>query len=342
MRLFTRFPRSSAFSAFGWTPRLLSTPLRLQSSSQDFYQTLGVSPSASQDEIKAAYKKLALEFHPDRNKAADAEEKFKTISEAYSVVGNKSKRKDYDAMRAYGSPGSAGSYQSSSSSSGNYNDGGRPANPFGGANVRYQHILKEEADRLFRDIFGGMQVDQIFRDMDQQMRRSSGSGNPFYHSRQSSVNRDFGGSAAFRPFFRQDKFQVMEDEYGNRVEERTFTNANGTKYTVRNVSSQQPGASTNQSNDDFYSTAARNTTAQDDRFRFGNSSFRAAPNERTNDFGQSYFGVRTHGRSYWGIAVIVAWSIIIFTIIFASINFAFTHPIFLLAVLVLLYSRRMF
>ena len=340
MRLFARFPRTTLPSSLqGWTPLLLSTPLRLQSSSRDFYQTLGVSPNASQDEIKSAYKKLALEFHPDRNKAPEAEEKFKTISEAYSVVGNKTKRKDYDASRSYGTAGSASSYHQSSYDGGQ--GGPRPSNPFGGANVRYQNISKEEADRLFRDIFGGMQVDQIFRDMDQQMRRTQGSGNPFYHSRQSPVNRDFGSNSSFRPFFRKDSFHVTEDEYGNRVQEGTYTSANGTKYTVRNFSSQQPGASTNQTTEEFYDNAARNTTAQDNRFRFSNTSFRVNPKERSNDFGQ-YFGVRTHGRSYWGIAVIIAWSVVVFTIIFASLNFAFTHPIFLLAVLVLLYSRRMF
>src|ERR1700722_13643182 len=66
------------------------------SSSQDFYEVLGVTKSSSKDEIKAAYRKLALQYHPDRNKDADAEEKFKQISEAYAILSDDEKRKQYD------------------------------------------------------------------------------------------------------------------------------------------------------------------------------------------------------------------------------------------------------
>ncbi|MGA2665250.1 MAG: molecular chaperone DnaJ [Nitrososphaerales archaeon] len=66
------------------------------SSSQDFYDILGVQRSASKDDIKAAYRKLALEFHPDRNKDPGAEDRFKQISEAYAVLSDDEKRKQYD------------------------------------------------------------------------------------------------------------------------------------------------------------------------------------------------------------------------------------------------------
>jgi molecular chaperone DnaJ len=70
---------------------------------KDFYAALGVSSSASQDEIKKAYRKLAKQYHPDAN-ANDpkAAEKFKEISEAYNVIGDAEKRKQYDEMRRLG------------------------------------------------------------------------------------------------------------------------------------------------------------------------------------------------------------------------------------------------
>lgn len=63
---------------------------------QDYYSVLGISKSATDVEIKRAYRKLALEWHPDRNKAANANEKFKEINEAYAVLSNKDKRAAYD------------------------------------------------------------------------------------------------------------------------------------------------------------------------------------------------------------------------------------------------------
>ncbi len=69
---------------------------------KDYYEVLGVKPDASEAEIKSAYRKLARKYHPDKNKDAGAEEKFKAANEANEVLKDAEKRRSYDQLRAGG------------------------------------------------------------------------------------------------------------------------------------------------------------------------------------------------------------------------------------------------
>jgi len=88
-------------------------------SKRDYYDILGVSKSSSQDEIKKAYRKVALKYHPDRNPDdKEAEDKFKEAAEAYDVLGNEEKRRKYDQFghQAFGAGAGGGGFH------GNMND----------------------------------------------------------------------------------------------------------------------------------------------------------------------------------------------------------------------------
>ena len=75
---------------------------------KDYYQILGISNNASQDDIKRAYRKLARKYHPDLNSEADAEERFKEVGEAYEVLKDPEKRVAYDQLGANWKAGQAG------------------------------------------------------------------------------------------------------------------------------------------------------------------------------------------------------------------------------------------
>lgn len=107
----------------------------------DYYQTLGVFRDAADADIKKAYRKLAMEYHPDRNPSPEAEAKFKEISEAYQVLSDPDKRAHYDRFGT--APGAGGG------------GGG-----FGGG---FQHVDLAEALNIFMRDFGGMGgLDGIF------------------------------------------------------------------------------------------------------------------------------------------------------------------------------------
>ena len=129
---------------------------------KDYYKVLGVSENASQDEIKKAYRKLAKEYHPDKH-AGDkkAEERFKDISDAYSILGNAEKRKKYDMFRKNPWAGQGGyNFQDAGPGGSHFEFGGGGfdnfsdifSNLFGGGN------RKRSGPTSFEDLFGGTQT----------------------------------------------------------------------------------------------------------------------------------------------------------------------------------------
>jgi molecular chaperone DnaJ len=109
---------------------------------RDYYEVLGISKGASKQEIKSAYRKLAKQYHPDRNKEADAEGKFKEAQEAYDILSDERKKDAYDK---YGHAGT----QSFGGGSG-YGDGG-----FGGFDASDFGSVNDIFEQFFGGSFGG-------------------------------------------------------------------------------------------------------------------------------------------------------------------------------------------
>lgn len=108
----------------------------------DYYETLGVGRSATAEEIKSKYRRLAMKYHPDRNPGDKAaEEQFKRITEAYEVLGDERRRREYDMLGQSGPSGASGSW------------GGRGAASWGG----------QGGQGGFEDIFRGAGFGDGFR-----------------------------------------------------------------------------------------------------------------------------------------------------------------------------------
>lgn len=124
---------------------------------KDYYSVLGVSKSASADEIKKAYRKLALQYHPDKNKTKEAEAKFKEVTKAYEVLSDQSKRQTYDQFGAaafeQGGPTGQGPFGGFGGFGGQqgpftytYTNGGQGGFDFGGFSDPFE---------IFEQFFGG-------------------------------------------------------------------------------------------------------------------------------------------------------------------------------------------
>ena len=127
---------------------------------KDYYQILGVARNASANEIKGAYRKLAMQYHPDRNPGdKQAEERFKEMNEAYQVLSDPQKRARYDQL------GASYSQWQQQGTPGNFNWGQWTAQPGSG----YQEVNLNDLfgdttfSDFFRSIFGGMSAGQQVR-----------------------------------------------------------------------------------------------------------------------------------------------------------------------------------
>uniref|UniRef100_A0A0P4W8I9 DnaJ homolog subfamily B member 9 n=1 Tax=Scylla olivacea TaxID=85551 RepID=A0A0P4W8I9_SCYOL len=136
-----------------WTYLLLST-VALVSCVRDYYEILGVKRNANDKEIKKAFRKLAIQYHPDKNKEEGAEEKFREIAEAYETLSDEDKRKEYDML------GHAGYTHKQTGGS-------------GGSGGHQGHAFHFNFDDLFADFdaFGGGFGGGFSSDFEDHMRR---------------------------------------------------------------------------------------------------------------------------------------------------------------------------
>ena len=120
---------------------------------RDYYEVLGLAKNAGEDDIKKAYRKLAMKFHPDRNSGKDAEEKFKEVKEAYEVLSEPAKREAYDRFGHAGVDPNAGGFGGGPGNAGGFSDvfgdifgdifgnaqgrGGQRSNVYRGGDLRY-------------------------------------------------------------------------------------------------------------------------------------------------------------------------------------------------------------
>jgi DnaJ-class molecular chaperone len=114
---------------------------------KDYYKILGVARSASDDDLKKAYRKLALKFHPDKNKSPQAEERFKEIAEAYDVLSDKRKREIYDQVGEEG-------LKNGFPGGGQPGQGGHPGQGGAGPDGGFHYTFHGDPRATFAQFFG--------------------------------------------------------------------------------------------------------------------------------------------------------------------------------------------
>lgn len=140
------------------------------STKRDYYDILGVSKNATAEELKRAYRKLALEWHPDRNKSSDAEQKFKEINEAYEVLSDPQKKSAYDQFghavfeQGAGAGGPSGGFGGFGTRTGRYGPftytyttrgGENPFSAKGGPGSDWEGFGFTDPFEIFEQFFGG-------------------------------------------------------------------------------------------------------------------------------------------------------------------------------------------
>lgn len=171
----------------------------------DYYKTLEVSRTATEAEIKKAYKKLALRWHPDKNpdNADESNKRFREISEAYEVLSDEKKRRIYDQYGKEGLMNNGADRYHQSSRHRRHNGGGihDEFDIFGGFPFTFR-----DPEEVFREFFGGSPFEEIFRVTSHHHngRRANGAANGQRHSHPQNVI----SSPFMSPFM---SFNLMDD-----------------------------------------------------------------------------------------------------------------------------------